>query len=258
MNDLFFEDEIDFNQYVRSSEIIGNGCYLVDDKYVVKRISDDYISKYSYRIDKDRLLKYKDIDIEHIFFPKWLIYIDGKICGYITEYVKGKNGENNSFKEIKIEKLLDAIDSFMKIIKEISNLGIRIVDTYLKNIIFDGDNFNFIDMSECEIDSSDKELLYQDNVINTMYEIFIGLFEDNDSLDSDNSIRSFLDSCGFDRNDLYCDNNLLNPCDTIKIIRLFLENKIGKEIDYFTQVDKYLLEIGFGNMVINEIKNRVK
>lgn len=257
MGDLFFSDEKDFNQYVKNYEIIGNGFYLVDNKYVIKRMSEDYIKKYNYMIDKDMLLKYKDIDIKHIYFPKNLVYIDGEICGYIAEYVKGMSGEGNFFKEIKIDKLLEAIDCFMNTIKQISDLGIRIIDPYVNNIIFDGDNFNFIDMSECEMVLDDKELLYQDNVINTMYEIFLNLFESDDKIFSDISIKNFIDRYEFEI-DLYDDDSLINPIDTIKRALLFLENKIGKRIDYFIEVDKYLLESGFGNIIIKDNKNKVK
>lgn len=235
-----FKDLESFNEYLSGIKKVGEHYYVSDNKKFIKLYSDDYLERYHDVIDEEKLLKYKDLLVDGVVFVEGIIYLNGTIVGEISQYVEGKSGKDKYFGDIPINKLILSLEKLKNTVQEISKNGIVINDPYIENIIFDGNNFVLVDMTEADDCDKNYDDIFKENMINIMYElfeeIFIGRGIDN------SSIYGYLEDINSKyKNFLYEDDYLLmNPGRLIKEIVLEIEGILGKKFNTINEIDNYL------------------
>lgn len=238
--DMHFKDWKSFNEYLSSIKKVGEHYYVGDNKKFIKLYSDDYLDRYNDLIDEEKLLKYKYLLIDGVVFVEGIIYLNGTIVGEISQYVEGMSGIDKYFGDIPIDKLILALEKLKNTVQEISKNGIIINDPYIENIIFDGNNFVLVDMTEADDSDKGYDDIFKENMINIMYELFEEIFIGREI--SNSNIYGYLKDINSKyKNFLYEDDYLLmNPGRLIKEIVLEIEGILGRKFNTINEIDNYL------------------
>ena len=92
MDNIIFKEKLEMEEFVNNLKYLGRGseglCYRYN-KYVYKIYNDNYINLYNNDIAINRLLQFRDIIIDNIYFIRRLIYLDNLMIGSISEYADG-------------------------------------------------------------------------------------------------------------------------------------------------------------------------
>ena len=235
-----FKDWESFNEYLGGIKKVGEYYYVSDNKKFIKLYSDDYLERYHDVIDEEKLLKYKDLLVDGVVFVEGIIYLNGTIVGEISQYVEGKSGKDKYFGDIPIDKLILSLEKLKNTVQEISKNGIIINDPYIENIIFDGNNFVLVDMTEADDSDKNYDDIFKENMINIMYELFEEIFIGR-GIDNSNIYGYLEDINSKYKNFLYEDDYLLmNPGRLIKEIVLEIEGILGRKFNTINEIDNYL------------------
>ena len=158
----------------------------------------------------------------------------------ISQYVEGMSGIDKYFGDIPIDKLILALEKLKNTVQEISKNGIIINDPYIENIIFDGNNFVLVDMTEADDSDKGYDDIFKENMINIMYELFEEIFIGREI--SNSNIYGYLKDINSKyKNFLYEDDYLLmNPGRLIKEIVLEIEGILGRKFNTINEIDNYL------------------
>lgn len=252
-----FNSRSDLENFCKDLECIGHNCYLIDNRYVLKVLDKSYVDEFD--VDKNSILKFKGLNIFGVANTLDVVTDeDSNVIGCINQYVRGKNGEDNYFSSISIDKLISDVNKLSASIKNISDMGIIISDPYNGNIIYnDSDGFTFIDTLEWYYSEDSKEDIYTYNMIQVMYELIGSVF--GFTLFQTYSITSylkFIDSKFKNWEDVD-DYLLLSPSKLINDVRIELEDEIGFKIEKFSDVFDVLRDKFVFNTRLNEIYERI-
>ena len=237
MNNIIFNKRLEIEYFINNLEYLGSGsegvCYR-NNKNVYKIYNDKYKNLYNNDIVINRLLQFRNIIIDNIYFIRRLIYLDNLMIGSISEYAEGVSCSKKMLCRCNIDKLVNALFILKKNIYELSKLGICIDDNYLGNILYNGDKFKLIDTGGYfyysdfyEMDKFDDIEIYNRNMRKIMKLLFMnitGIY-----LEEDNYILSFLWRINSPYKSYLVDGELLsNPDETI----LGIKNIISEYSDY--------------------------
>lgn len=255
MDDIRFNSLDNFTRYLINNNIrvLGSGkegtCYKIGDKSY-KLYNELYCNLYNNDVYVKRLLQYKNVIIDNIYFIRALIYYNDNVVGSVTEYASGINCGDKKLHRCKIDKLVNALSILKNNIYELSKLGIYVEDDFLPNVIYDGNNFKLIDTGDyfnySELDST----LNKDNVMDiyrkNMTKIIKMLFTNitNKYYIVDHFIFGFLWHIDSPYKSYLVDTDMLcNPDETILGIKNTICEYIGYEIDTFSKCKSDLLKI---------------
>ena len=137
-------------------------CYLTNNESVFKAIDSP---------NEEALSKLTKYDSAHFVFPKTLVYSkNGKLLGYIMDYVDGKTIKNID-DGFSLDKYTEEIVRIENEIATLTNYKLHIVDCGVNNIMVSSDEkIRIIDTDFYETNSSLKNL-YQVNMTNFNYSI---------------------------------------------------------------------------------------
>ena len=127
------------------AKIVGDGtesiCYQIDD-YVYKILYNHFNTTY----DENNIYN-EEIDLESFLFPEEIYISNNKIFATKTKYIENKFSEKKVYAGIlpDINKIKDALPSFIKDINQLSKNNILIADMAWRNLIFDGESLYAID-----------------------------------------------------------------------------------------------------------------
>lgn len=236
MDDIYFNNSSNTLRYIRKNGVeIYDGVYKMNDGKLVKRYYKQKSLDRSDDFCEEKLLDFKDIYIDNIVFTRALIYSSTQnIYATITEYVPGISIDIKSLGDYPIDELLIAIRRLEKTIKEISNLGIRAVDVYRGNIIYDGSKLTLIDTIEYCYSNDTKEKICMDNMLCIMNEIFTSIFYKN-NLDSVMKVHKYFSLRCSELEHFNSINNLMTPIETLIKIRKFIEEDFNIKINTFNE-----------------------
>ena len=248
MDNIIFSSKEDMEDLFDNLRVLGSGsegiCYK-NKKLVYKKYNEMYIDLYDNDIAIDRLLRFRNIIIENIYFIRSLIYLDNLMIGSISEYASGINCSKKMLFRCNIDKIIKALFVLKKNIYELSKLGICVEDNYLGNILYDGNNFKLIDTGSYYyyidipgVNSFDEMFVYEKN----MRKIVRMIFKNITNVDmGDDFILSFLWKIDSPYKSYLVDRDLLcNPDETIIGIRNIISEYSGYEIDNFSSCKKLL------------------
>lgn len=253
MNDIIFSSLNEVDIFFDSLKYLGSGsegsCYKKGNM-VYKKYNQLYSNLYSNDVSIYRLLRYRDIVINNIYFIRKLMYFDNMVVGAVSNYASGISCSKKQLHRCKLDNIINALSILKRDIYELSKLGICIDDNFLGNILYDGDNFKLIDTGGYYYYSDipgigsnyDINFLYENNMRKIILQLFKNI-TDVGYID-DNFIYGFL----WDIDSLYKDylddiNLMVNPDKTIIGIRNDIGEYVGYEIDNFSQCRKDLLRI---------------
>lgn len=214
-------------------------CFKMNNR-TYKIYNDSYIKLYHNR--EEELLKFKDINIDNIYFIKELIYFNKELVGTICDYAPGISCAHAKLHLSKIDKLTCGLTNLKKSILELSELGIHIDDPYLGNILYDNGTFNLIDMFSSYYSQDNITDIYQSNMQKIMSALYRNITNKYQSVD--HFIYAFLNDINSPYKEYLVDPDLLlNPYETITGIKTVIEEYIGHEITTFSKSYKDLLKI---------------
>lgn len=253
MKNMHFLNENTANNYfMKNGLLLKNGVFKLDDK-VIKKIDFEKSKSILYHVNltSEMLLQFKNINIPGISFTKGLVYTGlHNIYGVINKYIDGYSLENKSLSSYNIDEVIKAIDELKISIKSLSDLNITVNDIHNNNIIFNGTTLTLIDTIEYYHVYGDNQL-YEKNMIAVMEALFNDLFFSfykNGFCDIYN-IYKLLDEC---KTKLGTSNNkelLINPIETLLILKKLLEELLETELNTFEDSHKLI-----DNIVRRKIK----
>jgi len=247
MKNMYFltEDKAD-KYFTERGDILKNGVFKLDDK-VIKKIDVEKSQSvlYGVKFSYDKLLQFKDINVQGFSFAKGIIYTGlHNVYGTISEYANGNNLEEKSLSCYKIEDVINAIDIIKDSIKKISELNIGVNDIRNSNIIFDSKNMTLIDTTEYYFVYGDSKL-YESNIVAIMETIFNDLFFSfykNGTCDLYN-VYNLLDICKTNLDYFKRKEFLMNPVETLFMIKKYLEELLEMKLNTFGDCHEYIPDI---------------
>lgn len=250
MENIKFNDEKEMKDYFSKLIILGSGCEGTCYKnkgFVYKMYNREYIDLYSNEVAIERLLKFRDIIIENIYFIRGLICLDSVMVGSVSEYACGSSCVKRNLYRCKIDNLAKALTILKENVYELGKLGICLDDIFLGNILYDGDKFKLIDTGSYyyykempDVLEFDELIIYKKNMKKIMRVLLMNITNG----EVDKFILSFLWGVGSPYRSYLVDNDLLcNPDETIIGIKNTISEYIGYEIDSFSNCKKDLLKL---------------
>lgn len=250
MEDIRFNNLINLVDFFLCDrvKVLGSGsegtCYKIGN-YTYKLYNELYSDLLNNDIAIERLLKFRDIIIDNIYFIKAAMYYDNQLIGSVCEYASGKCCKGALLYRSKIDKLVRALNILKENIYELSKLGICIDDNFLGNVLYDGNNFKLIDTGSYfyyNKDDYDTDIIYLKNMKKIMKILFLGITDK--IYMEDDFIFGFLWKIDSPYKYYLIDDDLImNPGNTIIGIKNTIEEYIGYEIDTFSRCRKDLLKI---------------
>lgn len=254
-NMWFLNDAIVENYLKRNGEFVFKDIYKIDDM-VIKKINIDKSKSVFDDFSLDKLLQFKDIDIECFSFIKFLVYTGfGKVYGTGSKYINGINIHSRSLGEYNIDNVLNGIKKLELSIRKLSDMGICVNDINFGNVIFNGKNIKIIDTAEYYFDDKDSSDIYTDNMMFTMNTIFANIFYlfGNNRFMTIKNIYEYFNI----RNSEYehfCEQEyLLNPVDTLSGIRKLMEEDFGVKLNSFSECHEHI-----GNAIRDDFYKRIR
>lgn len=176
MQIIEYDSEDELRRYIRNNFVkaLGSGregaCFLMPDGYVIKTIDTT-----NYYIEW--LEKFDGIKVPGFSFALGGILVNSYVKAIFLDYINGLNINKVKFETYNVEILKKALINVKNNIVEISDKGIRIVDAFFCNIMFDGSKFTFVD-TQC-YEFSYYSNLVGINIVSAMSEIYKYMFTNN-------------------------------------------------------------------------------
>lgn len=247
MKNMYFLNETTANRYfMQNGVFLKNNVFKLDNK-VIKKIDIEKSKSILYhaKFSPDMFLQFKNIDIKGFSFTKGLVYTGlNNVYGVINKYIDGESLEKKSLSSYNIDDVIRAIDEIKNSIKKLSDLNITVNDIRNSNIIFDGTNITLIDTTEYYY-VYDNSHLYEANIVAVMETIFNDLFFSfykNGFCDIYNIYR-LLDICKIKLGDLRGKELLMNPVETLWMLKSYLEEQLEMELNTFGDSHKFMGDI---------------
>lgn len=258
MEDIRFNSLVNFVNVFGNVKVLGSGkegtCYKKGSK-TYKLYKPMYYNLYNNEVAIKRLLKFRNLLIDNIYFIRSLIYVGDDMIGSVSNYASGMNCGKVQLHRRNLDKLILSLSILKKNIYELSELGIYIEDEFLPNMLYDGNTFKLIDTGgyyysseilDCEVfDCEDKDdvlVIYRKN----MKKIMKLLFQNITNIDTKNDdfIFAFLWYVDSPYKTYLIDTDLMiNPDETIIGIRDTIEECVGHRIENFSSCRNELLKI---------------
>lgn len=256
MEDIRIDSLVKFVNLFENTKVLGSGkegtCYKKGNR-TYKLYKSLYCNLYNNDIAIKRLLKFRDLLVDNVYFIRSLIYVDGDMVGSVSDYASGMNCGKVQLHRRNLDKLILALSTLKKNVYELSELGIYIEDEFLPNMLYDGKVFKFIDTGgyyysseildyEVEEDKDDVLVIYRKNmkkVMNLLYGNITNINTINDDF-----IFAFLWYADSPYKTYLVDTDLMiNPDEAIIGIRNTIQEYVGHEIDTFSSCRNELLRI---------------
>ncbi len=139
------------------------------------RVNDDLVFKYVENPNEDIIKRLSKFYSTHFAFPRALVYENGKLIGYIREFVIGEMITNLP-EFVSFEKYTNEMERIEREIEVLTKYKLRIVGLNRKNIIFDNEQGTRIIDTEGVFEENSSNNLYSSNMIafssNIMYPVF--------------------------------------------------------------------------------------
>ena len=152
--------------------------YMSSDGNCIKIYKHNYDGKELLSTENfdERLEKISMLSSNRVIGPKQLLYIKGKLAGYIYEYIKAHDFENVS-RFTKVEELFKDLLRIKEEIVNMSNNNFKIGDLHSRNILFNNGQYYFIDLDKGRFDYNDtvENLIsynlkrFSDEIFNKIY-----------------------------------------------------------------------------------------
>lgn len=226
--------------YFRNKKFLGVGiegnCLKIDNERVAKLYHKNVLKKYEGKTSREKLLEFKDIQIDNFYFIKELIWVRFQMIGSIMPFVEGINLEDKVLGEISIDELCADLENLINSINCLSSEKIMVDDILRKNTIYNN-GFHFIDTGCFFYSNQSFSNVFYYNVKEIigmiLYELFYELFIHFDV------IRNLLE-------EKYCNwctdlDILCNPREFLFEIKKALEEKVEQEIYTFNDSSLILI-----------------
>jgi len=235
MDNIYFLNGIFATKYFEmcAEKVYGN-MYRLKDGRLIKRYDEEKIRGRSVDFSRDRLLDFRNMEIEGISFIRALVYTGlFDIYATVTRDVPGISLDKMSLGNYQIDKLIQAIRKFETTIRNLSDNGISAtMDVYIGNMVYDGDRITLIDTAEYYYKEGSIEKVYEDNMLSLMYDIFFNIF----TVTGYNEIY-YLKEYFKMRSSKYAKFEskefLLNPVESLIEMRRLIEEDFGMKLDTF-------------------------
>ena len=232
MTDLYFDTHEELEKFLKDKPFLGQGCegrvYKFGD-YSLKIYPESCYNPNYY-------LRFKDVDVNNFYFKKNVVFLEQeKVIGTISNYAKGETLDYSYLYNVPIDNLIKSLEILLRDIKEISKKNISLEDAiFIKNIVYDGFCFKFIDTNTYFYDF-DNYNLYKKNVLEVMRELMFSIT--NSSL-KDSFLNYYINKIN-PRYNYYLDYELLlNPINLLKKLKYSLEEFCEEEIISFKDCEK--------------------
>lgn len=235
MDNMYFLNRMTALEYFKKhgTKVYGN-MYKLPDGRLIKKYDEN--KSHSSFLSKDRLLDFKDVNIEGVSFIKALVYTGlFDVYATITRDVPGMSLKEMPLGYYQIDYLIAAIKKFENTIRELSSEGISAtMDVYIGNIIYDGKTLTLIDTAEYYYKSKSTMVIYEDNMLALMNDIFFNIFSITGYTEI-YYLKEYFKMRGskyikFDEKEF-----LLNPSETLTEIRNLFEEDFGLKINTFNE-----------------------
>ena len=245
MKDLYFDNKQQLEHFLKNKTFLGKGaegsCYRYEDSTlkIFDGILKDEIRNIKY--DKNYYLQFKDINVENFHFVKNIIYLndakDFKIIGLISNYASGNNLDYNSLYDVPIDSIINSLEILLDNILSLSNNLIAVKDAvFIKNILYDGKIFKFIDTSNFFFIEEDPYYIYKNNVVEIMKELIISIINGY----GDSCVCNYFKHVSSEYNYYYDPGLLADPIKYLKKLKLILEEYCEKEIKTFKDCESIM------------------
>ena len=228
-----FKNEEEYRKYLNAERKRFLGAGFEGQSILLKNdlVLKDYFKPRDIE-EKDKLLQFKDIDLDSFSFTKDVCNDDEKIYGAITKYANGLTVENCRIYDDNAENLCNNLQKLSDDINKLTELNILINDNFLDNIVYDGNKFTMIDTQCYEYNQEEIDDLLAVNlgIIEHIYFKLLGTFIDYHLRRTDSDYK-----------DCFYDKYLLsNPKETLMGIKEELENYLGEDYNSFFEIRKDL------------------
>ncbi len=151
---LCFLDNDEFKSYIKNiiKDRVGSGsegtAYKTIDNKVLKVFNTKYNPRLKYS-HKDDIIMAQDYDVSTYLLPEELLFSNGIIAGYITEYFPGNvinfnKPYNSDIKDINFDKLIEAKEKMVQDTTLLTKDNILISDLTF-NLLFNNNKLGAID-----------------------------------------------------------------------------------------------------------------
>lgn len=224
--------------FLTKSEILKKYKRIIESKYartsIIYKYNQNELLKIFYNnrdYEKEKYKLYCDLNLSNFATPKKLVYISGKLYGYIMDKKEGIMLDfiDNSTKIRDIFKNLDMIDEN---INQLSYNNLMLVDLHEQNILYDSNNqiVNIIDMDDYffnNILTSIYEVLYINYKF--FYRSFLNiLISENNNCQLDISNKKYKELCNIIEQEL--DKENFNSSYIFNLLIDEYENMVNKEV----------------------------
>lgn len=234
---MFFKSQDSFNEFIgyRCNSIGVGGqaeCFLGPDNRVYKVFHNSDICSDESPYSEDFLLRFKGLDNNTFIFADDVINVNGKIVGYISKFIPGKNLSDRDPLRIDLDSLEDNILKARNDIIDISSKDIVLNDVCLNLMIRDDNSFFVKDFDEFShnIGIYDNKTLIDKNRRKFDKELYLFLVDDF----FDEFVNQYKDL-----KELYKDSTV-NVLYFLKLFRKHLSERTGFQIKNLMEASDYL------------------
>lgn len=234
---MFFKSYKSFNEFIkRSCKSIGSGsqaeCFLGPDNKVYKVYHDFNIHSNESSYTEDFLLRFKGLDNDTFLFAEDVISVNGKIVGYLSNFIPGKPLADINPLTIDLNDFESSVLKTRNDIADISSKNIVLYDVCFNMMVRNDNSFFVKDFDEFSYDvrSRDNKVLLDKNKKIFDRELYLFLI--------DNLFNEFVNQYK-DLKELYKDRNM-DVLYFLKLFRKYLSENVGKEIRYLMEASDFL------------------
>lgn len=172
--------------YLKGSKYIGKGktayCFLMKDNRVLKLFYNSPETKNMFEYFRNPVRHFYELDKagnDTFVAPKELLIKDGKLVGYIYDYVEGKTLNKVGLK-FNIEDLITYYDKLEEDARKISENKFALYDIHDKNVIFK-EGYKVIDLDKGIFVDDEIDNIYKYNMCEINQTILYSIFNESRS-----------------------------------------------------------------------------
>lgn len=167
--------------YLKGSKFIGMGytaiCFLMNNGKAFKLYIETFNKRNMFNCMEnpiDHFSKINEIKNDTYIVPDELILKNGKVVGYIYDYINGKTLKKMNY---SLDLLINSYDRLIYDTYEVSDKGFDLFDVHDKNILFDN-KFRIIDLDKGEFKEYGTEKIFKSNMSEINKTIIYNVFSE--------------------------------------------------------------------------------
>lgn len=167
--------------YLKGSRFIGIGytamCFLMNNGKVFKLYIETFSKKNLFECISnpiEHFSKINEIKNETYIAPDELLLKNGKVIGYLYDYINGKTLRRLNY---SLDLLINSYDKLIEDTYKISEQGFDLFDVHDKNILFDN-KFRIIDLDKGEYKEYGTERIFNSNMSEINKTIIYNVFSE--------------------------------------------------------------------------------